>query len=424
MVPGSSLSYAEVDEMAARVAGSLAAAGVGPGDRVAVWAPPDVATVLALFAVPRTGAAVVPLDPRLSEPELRRRVEGAGVVGLLGGGPDLGIPHFGFDEGPPVRRPPAGSDLHLVVFTSGSAGTPKPVRLTWDNLEVSAAASAELLSHRPDDVWLHTLPLAHIAGIMILVRSAREATTVLLEPGFDPARAAVLLRTAATLGSLVATQLRRILEWNPAGRARAVLVGGGPVPADLVEDAAAAGLPVLRTYGMTETCSQVATARHPGGPVVPVPGAELEVVGGRIRVRGPMVSPGYLGEPDRMPGAWFDTGDLGTWDAEEGLTVLGRGDDVIVTGGENVMPGRVEEAIRRCPGVADAAVVGLADPEWGRAVAAAFEGDVDPSTVEAFVRERLANFEVPKRWMRVDELPRLPLGKVDRQAVAELFGTV
>ena len=421
IAPGISVSFEEMDQAAARLAGGLAAAGVGPGDRVGLWVGQDPATVRTLFAIPRTGATVVPLDPRWDRAAARRRVEVAEVTAVMGDGPDLGLRRLLPVEGPPRWFSPRPDHLHWVLFTSGSSGTPKGVRLTWANLEASAAASAEVLGHRPDDVWLHVLPLAHVAGLMILVRSAREATTVLLEPGFHPQRVAALLRTAATLSSFVATQVQRILDRGPFPRVRAVLVGGGPIPAGMVEAAATAGLPVLRTYGMTETASQVATAREPGGPVLAVPGAELRTVGGRIQVRGPMVSPGYLDGPDREPDDWFDTGDLGSFDAEVGLEVHGRADDVIITGGENVMPGRVEQVIAACPGVREAAVVGVPDGEWGVAVAVAYEGDALPEAVEAFARERLASFEVPKRWRRLDRLPRLPLGKVDRTEVRKLF---
>jgi len=421
VAPGTSVSFDEMDEAAARRAGGLAAAGVGPGDRIGVWARRDPSTVRDLFAVPRTGAVVVPLDPRLAVDDARRRARQAGVSALIGDGPDLGIRRLPPDGGEPLRRAPGPDDLHWVLFTSGSAGRPKAVRLTWGNLEASAAASSEVLAHRPDDVWLHTLPLAHVAGLMILVRSAREATTVLLEPAFRPERTAVLLRTAATLCSLVSAQVRRILDRGPFPRARAVLVGGGPVPDDLVEAASKVGLAILRTYGMTETASQVATARVPTGPVLPVPGAELRTVDGRIQVRGPMVSPGYLDEPDRPPEEWFDTGDLGRFDDDAGLAVWGRADDVIVTGGENVMPARVEEVIRRCPGVTEVAVVGIADPEWGTAVAAAYEGDAEPELVERYARERLASFERPRRWLHLGDLPRLALGKVDRAKVRALL---
>jgi acyl-CoA synthetase (AMP-forming)/AMP-acid ligase II len=177
---------------------------------------------------------------------------------------------------------------------------------------------------------------------------------------------------------------------------------------------------------MTETASQVATARLdavPPRPVMPIPGAELRVREGRIQVRGPMVSPGYVGEPDRGPGEWFDTGDLGSWDPQQGLRVLGRADDLVISGGENVMPQEVEAVLLSHPDVRQAAVAGLPDPEWGEVVAAAVvvADGTSLEDLERFLRERLAGYKVPRRWLQLPALPQVGLGKIDRQAVKRLL---
>lgn len=435
-LPDRVVPYGEFEVMARSAIGSLRDGGVEPGDRVGVWAQNRLESVVALAAVPGCGAASVLLDPRLASDEIRGQVERARVSLVVGPEvmPDLGVPRLSpasLDGRPQSEIEPDPHALHSIVFTSGSAGKPKGVRLTWGNLEASAAASASHLRHREDDRWLLALPVCHVGGLMVLVRSARQASTVVLEPRFEAGRVAELLREGkATLASLVAVMLERLLAADPGPYrgVRAVLVGGGGAPIELLREAADAGLPVLPSYGMTETSSQIATARledglHPRPRVFALPGAEITIdPEGRILVRGPMVSPGYVGEPDRPRDGWLDTGDLGEFDVEGALRVLGRADDVVITGGEKVHPHEVEQALREHPDVADVCVVGVPDRAWGQRVVAVYEGSATPGDLERLARYRLAGFKIPRTWLRVDPLPRLPVGKVDREAVRRMAG--
>jgi o-succinylbenzoate---CoA ligase len=429
ITPSSPWSFGEAEERVATLAGALRSRDVGPGSVVAVWAGNDIDSASSIFATWRAGASVLLLNTRLTAAEASAQVTKAGAHHLLGvGAPELGVPTFDpatLAAAPVPGNAPNRDRLALIVFTSGSTGRPKGVRLTFGNLEASAAGSAAHLGHTAADRWLCNLPIFHVGGLSILIRSARETSTVILEPGFDPVRTAALLRAGdATLASLVSVTLARTLDVH-VGRysgVKAALIGGGPVPPDLVERAWEVGIPALPTYGMTETASQVATARLDDRKVVPIPGAEIRAVGGRLQVRGPMLSPGYLGEPDRADGSWFETGDVGTVSDEGVVDVLGRADDVIVTGGENVFPGEVEAAIRSHPGVVEVVVIGMADPVWGAKVVAVYEGEAAPGELERHVRYRLAGFKVPSVWRRVDSLPRLPIGKVDRAALAGIDG--
>jgi o-succinylbenzoate---CoA ligase len=425
ITPSGSWSFAAAEERVATLAGALRSRDVGPGSVVAVWAGNDADSVAAIFGAWRAGASVLLLNTRLTVSEAAAQVAEAGAHHLLGlAPPDLGVPTF--DPTTLAAAAVAGTASNpdrvaLIVFTSGSTGRPKGVRLTFGNLEASAAGSAAHLGHTADDRWLCNLPIFHVGGLSILIRSARQVATAILESGFDPVRTAALLRAGdATLASLVSVTLARTLDVH-VGRysgVRAVLVGGGPVPPDLVERGREVGVPVLPTYGMTETASQVATGRLEDGKVVAIPGAEIRAVDERLQVRGPMLSPGYLGELDRPPGSWFETGDLGSVSDDGVVEVYGRADDVIVTGGENVFPGEVEAAIRSHPGVVEVVVIGVADPVWGSKVVAVYEGEAAPGELERHVRYRLAGFKVPSVWRRVDSLPRLPIGKVDRAAIA------
>lgn len=314
-----------------------------------------------------------------------------------------------------------------VVLTSGSSGIPKAVRHTAGNWLAAADASQAHLGHGRDDIWLLALPLYHVGGLSIVIRSAYTGGAVRLLPGFEPPAFARALHEGATMASVVPTMLSRVLDHDPGPYSglRAVLVGGGPIPAGLLERAATAGLPALPTYGMTETCGQVATLRpgsELGARADPLPGVQISIGSDhRIAVRGPMLSPGYLGEADRDADDWFVTNDLGSLDADGALRVTGRADTVIVSGGENVAPEEVEAAITHLDGVEDALVVGVPDSEWGEAVCCVYVGRDEPAAIEAQLRRVLPGFMIPKRWARVARIAVAGPGKPDRAGAVRLF---
>lgn len=439
---GHEVSFAELDEQVSRAAGALVKAGVKNGSRIAVWGEHDLATVRAMWAVPRAGAVLVPINTRLTEGEAAHQVVDAAVSLVLGPGnqPALGCPSLNLEEladGLPYRTGPPHADTpHSIVYTSGSSGHPRGVILTWANFEAAAGASAEVLEHNPQDRWLAVLPLYHVGGMSILIRSARQGGAVVLDE-FEPNRVATHLRKGGiTLVSLVSTMLSRVLDVDPGPfpEVRAVLLGGGPVADSLLARAAAGRVPVLSTYGLTEAASQVATVplaaalvRHK--VVKPLPGMEVRIVdeetvevppgsSGRIQIRGTAVSPGYVHDRPRLPGAWFTTGDLGRLDSNHNLDVLGRADDTIISGGENVYPVEVEAAIRDHPGVVEVAVHGVDDPDWGQIVAATLVAPgIDEQSLDQFLRSRLAGYKIPARWNFVPSIARTSLGKIDRSGL-------
>jgi O-succinylbenzoic acid--CoA ligase len=353
---------------------------------VAADVPPLAPTTLAagaefavlLHAAWGAGTAIAPLDPQLPAP-----------------------------QGP--ARLPEGT--LAVVHTSGTTGEPRPVCLTRANFEASARGSAAVLGVDPGDRWLCCLPVFHVGGLSIFTRSAIYGTTVVAEPGFDANRVKALLEAGeVTLASLVPTMLARLrdagLERVPG--LRALLLGGGPIPDGLLDWAVESGIPVRATYGMTETTSQVATADEGERLARPLPGARVRIADdGEILVRGPMVA----------ADGWLHTHDRGRLTEDGLLEVEGRMDDVIVTGGENVAAREVEEALLAHPSVRDAAVIGVEDPEWGRAVTAFVVADADAAELLAHCRERLAAFKVPKQVLALDELPRTASGKVERASL-------
>jgi o-succinylbenzoate---CoA ligase len=324
-------------------------------------------------------------------------------------------------------------DAAVILYTSGTTGQARGAVLTRSALIASAQASAANLGWESDDCWLLAMPVARVGGLSILTRCLAARRTVALAPAFDAQQLPDwLLRYRVTLLSLVPTMLTQLLDthphWQPPDHLRAVLIGGAGVPPRLLERAAGRGMPIVITYGCTETCSQVVatpyalrfdTAASGAGRVLP--GAELRIDEGRILVRGPMRMAGYLGEPPLASGDWFDTGDLGELDADGFLHLRARRADLIVSGGENVYPAEVERVLEACPGVCAAAVFGVADETWGQVVAAVLVPGPQPPGDEVLIDHlaaRLAPYKRPRLIGLVPSLPMTAAGKLDRAALA------
>ncbi|MGZ4168256.1 MAG: AMP-binding protein [Solirubrobacteraceae bacterium] len=403
------LTYAELHERAVATATALLECGVSAGDRVAL-ALPSEGLVVALHACLLIAAVAVPIDLRLTEAERALRTARASLV-LDGLPAAAGGAGAGRALEPHAIDPDATATL---MFTSGTTAGPKPVALSYDNWLWNALGSALALGLDPAEKWLCPMPLAHVGGLSIQIRSAIYGTTVLLHGRFETERALAALMDPAqrvTLVSLVPTMLSRLLDAGlrepPA--LRRVLLGGGPIAPALLARARAAGVNVSPSYGMTEACSQIATDG------VPLLGTELRIAGdGEVLVRGRTVAPGALGAD-----GWLHTGDLGALDDEGRLMIAGRKADTIVTGGENVAPVEVESVLLEHPGVLDAAVFGRADPEWGEAIVAqvvlADGADVATEALRAHCAARLAPFKVPKRFEPVAGVPRGTTGKLLRR---------
>jgi O-succinylbenzoic acid--CoA ligase len=307
-------------------------------------------------------------------------------------------------------------DAAAIVMTSGSTGDPRGVVLTHGALEAAVDASNARIGCRPGDRWALALPLHHVAGLMVVLRSRALGTdAVALAHGRDAHVA------------LVPTQLARLLRADAdLSRFATILVGGGPAPEGLLDAARAAGGRVVASYGMTETCGGCV---HDG---LPLDGVEVALgSGGRIRLRGPVLAAGYLGAPDVDddgggfgPDGWFVTSDRGR--LEDGrLVVEGRADDLIITGGAKVAPVAVVRALLTHPGVEDAVVVGVDDPEWGQRVRAVVvpSPGVEPPRLEALrahVRRSMPTTAAPTELLVVASLPRDGLGKVTAARRREL----
>jgi O-succinylbenzoic acid--CoA ligase len=398
------LTYRELEAGARRAAGALAHLGVREGDHVALALPAGAEYCAALHGCFLLGAVAVPIDLRLARVEREARLRGVTVVveEPLDGAPLEEVSELDLER------------VATLMHTSGTTAAPKRVPLTYGNWLASALGSAVALGLDQRERWLCPLPLTHVGGLSILLRSAIYATTAVVHERFEPEAVAAALCDRGeriTVVSVVSTMLERLLETGlsepPA--LRWALLGGGPIPASLLELARARRVPVAPTYGMTEACSQIATFGWP------LPGTELAISQeGEVLVRGPTVSRAALAAD-----GWLHTGDLGALDDNGRLSLSGRLSDVIVSGGENVAPVEVEEVLRAHPVVADAAVFGRPHAEWGEAVVAAVVvrngARVEPDALRNHCADHLARFKVPKAFEFVERLPRTASGKLLRR---------
>ncbi|MCL6453661.1 MAG: o-succinylbenzoate--CoA ligase [Alicyclobacillus sp.] len=479
------LTYAALWTLANQVRRGLMERDIRPGDRVGLAVRHGLTYAVALHGVMQAGAIVVPLNLRLTPPEISWQLGDAGVALVLTDAAHHGWMQAAAAEGDRsvatwdlerTLRDDGGfgeprdtsactvdvaagdrmldlSAIHALVYTSGTTGLPKGVQLTYHNHLSQALASAVQVGLDLSDRWLAPMPLYHVGGLNVLMRSLIYGTTAVLHDRFDPAAVnRALAEDAITLVSVVPTMLQRMLAdpgRRPYHRAlRCVLLGGSAAPEGLLRRCQTEGIPVAQSYGMTETDSQVATL-HPadglrklgssGRPLFPSriridvdgrPGKPGEV--GEILVQGPTVTTGYWGRPDStasaLRGGWLHTGDVGWLDEEGYLYVLDRRSDLIVSGGENVYPAEVERVLRNHPAVAEAAVVGKRDPEWGQVPVAfvvpaapqAGQGsDAVAAEVLRYCEAQLARYKVPKEVFWRTDLPRNASGKLLRRQLVE-----
>lgn len=315
-----------------------------------------------------------------------------------------------------AANPRLAPNLALIIATSGSTGTPRGVRLPWRAVAAAARMSKRALDLKPGDTWLVCLPLFHVGGALVLYRCWRAGATALVHDGFDPeAVLRDLHDRRVTHVSLVPPMLAQLLDAGvpPPLTLRHALVGGAALNEPLLARALAAGWPVATTWGMTETCAMATVAGQP------LPGVRVRTAAsGVLEIATPARMAGYLGEPDA--GEWFTTSDLGTVDADGRVRITGRADDMLVSGGVNVHPQEVESRLAACPGVREAGVAGIRDPVWGDVIAAVYEGEVHEEVVESWCRAHLPGPRRPRRFLRVERLPRTASGKLDRRGLASL----
>ena len=457
-------TYAELDAAVGRMARRLVPLGAGPGSSVALVAHPSALSIQAVWAVPRTGAVLVPLNPLWGAASMERALDAIGPDLIVGteqdmsdvaldadwvtmlddlprpaGGASAGVEGGGGAELDDARTPDSADDPDprpfALLWTSGSCGDPRAVPILSSALEGSARASVARLGLTESDRWYASLSLGHIGGLALVHRAAHVGCTLLVRGRFSAEELGELIdREGLTHASLVPTMLRRLLDVRGGesvpSTLRCLLIGGAAAGGTLVPEGIEQGYPVGLTYGLTEACSQVATAppdlvaEKPGTVGAPIDGLALRLgEDGEIWVRGDTVSPGVADEE-----GWLATGDLGRLDGDGHLWISGRISDRIVTGGTTVHPREVEVVLEGLPGVSAAAVAGLQDDVWGETVVALIVpgpgAGPDPKALIAGARERLSASQMPRLVEFADALPENTNGKIDRDAVRAAFAGV
>ncbi|HAQ08280.1 MAG TPA: o-succinylbenzoate--CoA ligase [Bacillus bacterium] len=463
---GHTYTFKEVFEHAVDIVGKLGALGLAKGSSAAVLLSNEAESVFILYALQMTGVKTVILNNRLTPEELSWQLNDsmaeiliyeAGfsdkAARIVSGVRMVSKGDFYNIEGeePVLLTEFDLSDVTTIMYTSGTTGNPKGVMQTYGNHWWSAAASALNLGLQENDKWLCTVPIFHISGYSILMRSQIYGMPVVLHLSFDEKMVIEdIHRQNITVMSVVSTMLRRILnelgmEKLP-GAFRCMLLGGGPAPLPMLEACIEKAIPVFQTYGMTETSSQFATlspeysierlgsagkALFPNQiSIVDHEGNELPAnAEGEIIVKGPNVTLGYLNREDetreKIRDQWLYTGDIGYLDNDGFLYVLDRRSDLIISGGENIYPAEIEGVLLSHPGVSDAGVIGVEDEKWGQ-VPAAFialspASEVSVGELHELCKQKLAKYKLPQKFYFVESLPRNAAKKLLRRKLRELL---
>ena len=473
---GRSYSYGDLDEHSARLANLLTSCGVVPGDRVAVQVEKSPHAVFLYLACLRVGAIYVPINTAYTREETDYFLDDAQpkvmvctperfeeIASLCG---RRNIPQM-FTLGPagegtlierssahsPTFQTAAVSEngMAAILYSSGTTGKPKGAMLTRRNLASNAATLVQAWGFTDADVLLHALPIFHVHGLFVALHCAMMSRSRLLFlPHFDAAQVCSLL-PRATVFMGVPTYYTRLLalpqfDKQACQGMRLFISGSAPLLTETFEQfQRRAGHTILERYGLTETImntsNPLAGPRLPGSVGLPLPGVQVRIAGqddqplaagavGEIQVRGPNIFSGYWRRPELSPlcfapDGFFRTGDLGRWDAQGYVFIVGRSKDLIISGGFNVYPKEVEDCLDRLEGVQESAVVGMPHPDFGEAVMAIIvprpEVAVEADAIKPQLRNTLANYKLPKLVVLAKELPRNAMGKVQKNRLREIF---
>ncbi|GAA1858027.1 long-chain fatty acid--CoA ligase [Pseudonocardia ailaonensis] len=461
------LSYAALDDLSSRVAGWLEEKNVGPGDRVGLMLPGVPAFVALYYGILRVGGVVVPMNPLLKEREIRHYVADSGAK-LVFVWHEMVPAAEGAIEAAGSRLVPvapdavevvanwpvlpetvdrADSDTALILYTSGTTGSPKGAELTHSNLRLNAAACGDMMEVTSDDVILGCLPLFHAFGQTCVQNNAVQAgATVTLLPRFTAEGALqVIERDGVTVLQGVPTMYVALLDAGggvaDTATLRLCVSGGAALPAEILRSFADVfGVPILEGYGLSET-SPTSSFNHRGDTRAgsigkPLSGVEMKIVDdtgaelaagevGEIVIKGPNVMKGYWNRPEETAAAvkdgWFRTGDIGRRDADGFFFIVDRKKDLIIRGGYNVYPREVEELLYEHPAVLEAAVVGVPDPTYGEEVAAAVVlkpgADASAEQLREYVKDRISPQKYPRHVWLVDSLPKTATGKIVKREI-------
>ncbi len=477
---GAKHTYGDVEAGAARMAGALVALGVKPGDRVAVQVEKSLAAVLLYLGCARAGAAFLPLNTAYTPAEIEYFLTDAEPTvfvcdpakkdALAGAAKAAKVAHvetLGPDgKGSIVSRAatmPATfadvargpDDLAGILYTSGTTGRSKGAMITQENLASNARALVECWKFTDKDVLIHALPIYHTHGLFVAINTLLMAGgTMIFLPKFDADQVMSYLPRATSLMG-VPTFYTRLLQHKgltkeATAHMRLFVSGSAPLLAETHREFfARTGHMILERYGMTETNMITSNPfdgeRVPGAVGFPLPGVTVRIADpetgalmakgeiGMIEVKGPNVFKGYWRMPEKTSAefrtdGYFITGDLGMIDARDYVHIVGRGKDLVITGGFNVYPKEIETEIDGMPGVVESAVIGVPHPDFGEGVTAvvvrAKGAAIDEKDITAALESKLAKFKQPKKIFFVDDLPRNTMGKVQKNLLRDRYKTI
>ncbi|MFP7492153.1 o-succinylbenzoate--CoA ligase [Terribacillus saccharophilus] len=461
---GKKMTFLELHEAADICAKKLAGIGVQAGSRVAVLSHNSIGMVVLVHALSYIGATLILLNTRLTAAEWSFQLKDSEADLLLLAAKyeeqasPLGIPVQTIEKLPEQESQGYSrhteldlDDVFSIIYTSGTTGNPKGVEHTYGNHWWSAIGSALNLGLSKEDKWLSPLPMFHVGGLSSLFKSAIYGMPLYVTQGFDEEVVqTAITKHGVTIVSVVTVMLQRLMQLQEAegitypSSFRCMLLGGGPAPLHVLEEAKQRRIPVFQSYGMTETASQIVTLSpedsirklgSAGKALVP---AQLRIAGdsglakpeepGEIQVKGPMVTKGYYRNPEATEASfqegWLATGDIGYTDKDGYLYVLDRRKDLIISGGENIYPAEVEGVLTSHPCIKEAAVIGKTDDRWGAVPVAFLVKDKEISTEEMqdYCQGKLARYKIPKHWRWLDELPRNASNKLMRYKLQDQLG--
>lgn len=456
---GKTWNFKQLKVVVHKTAGKLAKFAGRLGKRVAVIAGNTPASYFMVLALQQLGVQPVLLNCRLAFSEVERQREDADVSVVFvddvlkksfGGYVKKNAHYYLISEldailpkEPSIIQSFKDEEVASVMYTSGTTGQPHGVLQTFRNHFFSAVGSAFNLGLNPNDQWLCAVPIFHISGLSIMMRSLIYGTSVVLVPHFDPVKITqILVSSPVSLMSVVPVMLKQLLNLYPSegynSFFRAFLLGGAPIDAVTLDRCQERGINVIQSYGLTETCSQIVALNFAdapskigsvGKPLFPVQ-VRIASKTGEIEVKAPNVVQGYLNDQvsfdDKLTqDGWFRTGDLGQFDDEGFLFIKGRKDEMFISGGENVFPNEIEAVYVKAAGIKGIAVIGIPDKVWGQVPYAFVEPEtdfeLDDAMLKLYGKKHLAHYKVPQKFIRVDQLPRTANGKLKHAEIRKNF---